>query len=225
MDRTRHALFGPLLAGAAALVLAGCRASLPAHYDGAEKVARNEVHLVRMTHEVPGGPDGLDEQGRSDVIAFLNERDVGYGDGVSLIAGEGFSPKAGDDVARILRAYGLSLERPPALSEEPRGGSAILVLDRYVVTPPDCPNSILDIAKNYANAGSPAFGCATVINIGQMVANPRDLLTGESEAGPNTGKATQAIRQWREDVPEFVKPVDANRRSGSSGGTTGSGGN
>lgn len=216
MARLFHPLTKSLLAGIAAGTLAACQASLPAHYDGAEKEARNEVHLVRLTHPVEADAEGITEEGRRSVLAFLGDMTVGYGDGVSLVTAKDFSPKAEEDVARILRAYGLSLERPPVLATDPGPGAAVLVLDRYVVTPPDCPNSILDIAKNYTNAPSPSFGCANVINIGQMIANPRDLLTGESDAGPNTGKATQAIRQWRDEVPVFVRPVDANA-SGAGG--------
>ena len=212
--------------------LAACQSSLPAAYDGLEQEARNEVQMVRLAHRIdpplsrPAQADdenGLDDAQKASIIRFLAEMDAGYGDHISLVAGDGFSPKASDDLRRILRAHGLQQEHAPAsIGEMPKSRGALLVLDRYIVTAPQCPNSVLQLARNYTNAPSPQFGCANVINLGQMVADPRDLLTGNGSGQTSTGKAIQSLKAWREEVPIILVPQGVNqggsRGFGSGGG-------
>ncbi|GAK34366.1 hypothetical protein JCM17846_16040 [Iodidimonas nitroreducens] len=212
--------------------LAACQSSLPAAYDGLEQEARNEVQMVRLAHRInPSSPQhsaqssdehGLDDAQKSSIIRFLAEMDAGYGDHISLVAGDGFSPKASEDLRRILRAHGLQQENAPAsIGEVPKSRGALLVLDRYIVTAPQCPNSVLQLARNYTNAPSPQFGCANVINLGQMVADPRDLLTGNGSGQTSTGKAIQSLKAWRDEVPIILVPQGVNQGGGTGFGSGG----
>jgi len=201
-----------LIAGCAAIALAGC---LPqaAQYDGSSKVARNEVHRVQMAHDLPPAADELAWADKHALARFLADLQVGYGDTVSLVRAPGFSDTATGQVAKVLRAHGVRLAAAPAsIGRTPEPQGAVLVVDRYVVTPPQCPNSVLHATRNYENAPSPQFGCANVINLGQMVADPRHLLTGRSDNYPITDKAAQAIRMWRADQPLFEAVDQPHRR-------------
>lgn len=214
-----------LIALAAVTALAGCTPQ-SAQYEGPSGTARNTVSMVRLTHDVTPGESGLQERARTAMRRFLAENDVGYGDTLSLVSAEPFPQAAAQAVGDLLRRRGLrlALPRDSAGVPTPQQGQAVLVVERYTVTPPRCPTTTLQPTRNYANAPSPHFGCATMTNLGQMVADPRHLLSGETDTRPVTAKATQAIRLWRNVEPEIVQPVDVNRSS-TTGGGTGTGGN
>lgn len=61
-----------------------------------------------------------------------------------------------------------------------------IVLERYVVTPPACPDWSRRSGVDYANRAHSNFGCATETNLGLMIANPRDLVRGR-KLGPADG--------------------------------------
>ncbi|GEQ97961.1 hypothetical protein JCM17844_15980 [Iodidimonas gelatinilytica] len=211
------------VASIALALLGACQSSLPAHYDGIEQEARNEVHMVRLAHKIDAAADdGLADRQKTNIIRFLAELDAGYGDSVTLVSGTRFPEPAFADLGRIIRAHGLALGADAAsIGEEPDSNGAILVVDRYIVTSPQCPNSVLQMSKNYTNASSPQFGCANVINLGQMVANPRDLLTGNGNGRTSTGKAVQSLRAWREEVPIILVPQGADNGASGFGGSGG----
>jgi len=217
-------LKGAVAAGVAAALLAGC-ATDTMTYDGSSKVARNEVELVRVAHEVSSGEDGLVDKDAASLERFLQEMQVGYGDTVTLVAGPAFPETARESVQRAVNAWGIPLAGSSgAIAESPADDGAFVIVDRYVVTPPHCPNATLNANRNYANAFSPQHGCAMVINLGQMVADPRDLLAGRGDSSPVTEKATQAIRLWREDEPEFLEPENIDDGLTGFGETGGGGG-
>lgn len=61
-----------------------------------------------------------------------------------------------------------------------------IVLERYVVTPPACPDWSRRSGRDYSNQPHSNFGCATETNLGMMIANPRDLVRGR-KLGPADG--------------------------------------
>jgi len=223
MRERTYAVLRSLAAIGGCGILAAC-ATDTMTYDGSAKVARNEVQLVRIAHEVEAGEDGaLVAKDRESLDRFFSDMALGYGDTVAMLAGEDFPVEARDSVVAAVHAWGVPVAAPPGeVGRVPSRNGAFVIVDRYVVTPPDCPTTTLNPIRNYANAPSPQHGCATVINLGQMVADPRDLLAGKAGGRPVTEKATQAIRMWREDEPEFVEPV--NIGSGATEFTTSGGG-
>jgi len=207
------------------LLLGGC-ATDTMRQDGSAKTARNEVEMVRLSHSVETSDEtGLSKTDRADMARFLADIQAGYGDTVSLVAGAGVSESARAAISDVVMRRGLRLSAPPAsIGSMPESGEAVLVVDRYVVTPPQCPNTVMHASRNYANAPSPQHGCANVINLGQMVADPRHLLAGTGDHSPVTEKATQGIRLWREDEPAFVEPRNIGQGATSFGESGGGGG-
>ncbi|MGI9435952.1 MAG: CpaD family pilus assembly lipoprotein [Geminicoccaceae bacterium] len=61
-----------------------------------------------------------------------------------------------------------------------------LVFERYMVTPPACPDWSRHSGTDFANQPHTNFGCATEANLGLMIANPRDLVRGR-KLGPADG--------------------------------------
>lgn len=73
-----------------------------------------------------------------------------------------------------------------------------IVLERYMVTPPACPDWSRRSGVDYANQPHSNFGCATETNLGLMIANPRDLVRGR-KLGPADGvHQAEGIVRYRE---------------------------
>ena len=79
-----------------------------------------------------------------------------------------------------------------------------IVLERYLITPPACPDWSRKSGIDYANKPHTNFGCATATNLGLMIANPRDLVKGR-ELGPADGihQAEGIIRYRKGEQPEL----------------------
>jgi pilus biogenesis lipoprotein CpaD len=94
-------------------------------------------------------------------------------------------------------------ERFPASSGEnedawSRNRRVEVVLERYIVTPPACPDWSRRSGVDYANQPHTNFGCANETNLGLMIANPRDLVNGR-KAGPADGiQQAEGIVRYRQ---------------------------
>ena len=79
-----------------------------------------------------------------------------------------------------------------------------IVLERYLVTPPACPDWSRHTGVDYANKPHTNFGCATETNLGLMIADPRDLVSGR-RLGPADGihQADGIIRYREGEQPEL----------------------
>ena len=87
-----------------------------------------------------------------------------------------------------------------------------VVVERYVVTPPDCPNWSKSPTGDHSNAMPSNFGCADATNLSLMVADPRDLLVGRPLGPPRGDPALYGYARYRNGKP--AKP-DTNGTSGS----------
>ena len=71
-----------------------------------------------------------------------------------------------------------------------------IVIERSVVTLPDCPNWSKP-PVDHTGAVSSNFGCANVTDLGLMVANPADLLGGRRPGPPESETAIASIQTFR----------------------------
>lgn len=79
-----------------------------------------------------------------------------------------------------------------------------IVLERYLVTPPACPDWSRRSGVDYANGPHTNFGCATATNLGLMVADPRDLVRGRTLAPADGVHQAEGIVRYREgEQPEL----------------------
>lgn len=183
------------------IALVSVSACIPsaAQYSGAANEKRNEVRMVRLTHVVDmAGDNQLNADAAAGLDLFLSENGIGYGDSLSLDAGDN---PAGDNqraaISNHLRGHGLLLGNHQTIAGAmPAAGTIVLVVDRYVVTTPNCNDWSMNSKPNYANAESSAFGCSTRAILGQMVANPRDLVQGQEDDGPNASAAGNAVGSY-----------------------------
>ena len=188
-----------VLVSAIALVSVSACVPSEAQYSGAASEKRNEVRMVRLTHTVEVYDKRyLSAEAIAGLDRFISENRVGYGDTLSLDAGDEAAGEKGRKVIRsLLLKRGLRLDPNPTIAGAlPADGTVVLVVDRYVVTTPNCSDWSMKSKPNYANAPSPNFGCTTRALLGQMVANPRDLIQGEEYTGPESSAATNAVETY-----------------------------
>jgi pilus assembly protein CpaD len=104
-------------------------------------------------------------------------------------------------ISRELLTYGIVAEPQPL--DIPSANHAILGIGRYTVTLPPCPNWSESPNAEYTNAPSSNWGCAAAVNLGLMVADPADLVSGRPLAPADARPAVDAVQRYFSDR---VKP-------------------
>tara|TARA_R110000868_G_scaffold266660_1_gene525974 strand:+ start:13547 stop:14269 length:723 start_codon:yes stop_codon:yes gene_type:complete len=189
-------------------VVAAC-APEASHWSPEQKVKRNDVRWVTFEHLVRFGAadTALNEAERTRLQRFLARHDAGYGD--KLLVGSPGVRTTGDELRRAgrreafvtaeLRALSLPAGLlPETPSRESWDGSVKVVLGRYIVVPPECPDWSKRADGDSANRVSSNFGCATVTNLGLMVANPGDLVRGHRPGPADGAVGARRYKTYRE---------------------------
>lgn len=195
------------------LALAGCTPPI-SEWSDSDASKQIRVDYVRLQHDTAFTPGSADlAAGEADRLAgFLEEAEVAGGDRVF------FQPASDDNLAasrigqltRELLRRGISATTLPAAA-----GAAdhmAVVVERYVVTPPDCPNWSKSPSGDHSNTLPSNFGCADATNLSLMVADPRDLLIGRPLGPPRGDEALYGYARFRNGKPD--KP-DTSATSGS----------
>jgi pilus biogenesis lipoprotein CpaD len=120
---------------------------------------------------------------------------------VQLLNVEGFPPER-------ISSHGLGRRFPVTAEDREtswRLSRRVEVLARgIVVIEPSCPDWSRPSASHSANVTTSNFGCATAVNLIRMLADPRELVRGQS-LGPADGPhAARAVERYRADE---VKPL------------------
>ncbi len=137
-------------------------------------------------------------------------------------------------IAAELLRYGITVAAAP-LAPVPRD-SAIIAVNRYLVTLPPCPNWSKPAEADFTNMHGSNFGCATATDLGEMLANPADLANGRPLGPAEAGPAVAAVQRYLNDKNALPTenaglpvagsstgtPPGANTSSSSSSGTGGS---
>jgi pilus assembly protein CpaD len=100
-------------------------------------------------------------------------------------------------VSRQLLGYGIVADTVTGQTVAPN--HAIIGISRYSVTLPPCPDWSQPPTYDFGNAHSSWYGCTDATNLGLMVANPGDLVSGRP-LGPADGQpAVMAVERYRND--------------------------
>ncbi len=168
-------------------------------------------HVVRFSN----GEYRLSEAELRHIRSFLAGHRVGRGDEVYVIGGEttpapGLAGKRREKVISVLRRNRVKARVLPEgiYPSSPESGTLRIVVRRYVVNLPGCPDWTGIPGRTFNNQVSSNFGCATAINLGMSVAAPKDLLVGR-DPGPADGEfAARAINRYRRDEIKPLNPED-----------------
>lgn len=200
---------------AACVAAAGCGAEFKEFESSAPPQARAEV--VQVTHDVPFGGDELymsDAAGRR-LDEFLATIALDNQDRVVVVDRDVVSPWSAQR-AESVRQHLSRRQVPSDAAKVLPGGpgkpdTVSVVVERYVVAALNCPDWTQPKGSNPENATHRNFGCADAHNLGQMVADKRDLVTGRT-LGPADGMLmARGVNQYRRDIQ---KPLEISIISG-----------
>jgi pilus assembly protein CpaD len=199
----------------AALALAACDTPVE-QWQPAQAPKTNTVEFVRLNHAVrfaPGAAVPAAAEARR-LMNFVDDAEIAGGDEIFLDAAptDRLSQARQASIRRLLSQRGIRTVALPAIAG---AGDERLVLDdevaiqveRYVVTPPACPNWSKPPGGDPTNSVGSNFGCASATNLGLMIANPRDLLVGRKPGPADAEPALRAIQNYRSGKP-IVLPDD-----------------
>lgn len=224
---TRNMAIRMIGALCAALALGACIPQT-AQWSGTEPVKRNQVELVRFAHDVrfPASGASLTAAEAAAIGQFLESVQLRYGDRLALDLGqdaEGRVSAANSARAKAVRDHLASLGHELAAATvdhgaAPDAGTLRLVVERYVVTLPPCPDWRQPASPNYNNAPTGNLGCANVTALGMMVANPRDLVAPETYEPLSGEVQSRGVNKLNEDkvkwragsAPSTINIVNSN---------------
>ncbi len=137
---------------------------------------------------------------------------VGYGDEVFVEEGYGRGPGTAD-VASVAAEYGLLLSDGAPVTEGSVGaGNLRVVVSRSVAYVPNCPYGA---PEHGPSSTSSNYGCSVNSNWAAMVANPSDLVLGQTgTVGASRDAGIKAIKVYREAPPTGTKPLSGVGTSG-----------
>ena len=185
------------------------------------------VDFQRLTHTasfVPGTAQ-LDRGEEQGLMAFLAVSQSNPDDPVLLEApaDDKASNQRISALARTLSRKGFAVATLPPARDVIPPNALLVVVERYTVTPPDCPNWTKSPAEDHDNMPSSNFGCANLTNLGYMVADPRDLVHGR-QLGPADADAwSLAIQRYREGKTTALPALNAASTYSATQGPGGSG--
>jgi|GEM_PF-1352714 len=216
-----------LCIGIAAIGVTACNAT--SHkYMGVDTMKRSTVEHARLSHRIDTRLEsgGLSATAKAQINAFLAISQARYGDVFSLDTAE--TPTSNTErqaIGQYLASLGVRLQDDGVITNSTPGEfEAVLVIDRYVATPPNCHGSA-QTRQTPINQASVGFGCASRSNLGIMVANPRDLIIASDFQGASAQTASKAARDYRTGAPPSRPALSSPVNSGGGGGGGGGGGN
>lgn len=211
-----------LCATLACATLAACNEP-SAEWSAVEAPKALRVDYQRMTHEIGFAPGAAELAGgeHERLAAFLEAAEMTPDDHIYLEAtvDDRLSSSRISALARDLSRNGYAVSSLPPGRDAMPPNHLLVVIERYIVTPPDCPNWTKSPTGNHENAQESNFGCATMTNFGLMVADPRDLVVGRALGPADANSASLAIQRYRNDQ---LKPLPTES-SGSTFGAAASG--
>ena len=202
-----------------ALALAGCNHP---ESDWSEVEAPKQLHVdfVRLHHTAAFTPGSAElAPGEAEKLAsFLDTAQVTPEDHVYFEGGPD-DHLAGSRIGTLTREisrHGLGAQTLPP-GTLPADQMEVSV-ERYVVTPPDCPNWTSPSYGDHSNRLNSNFGCATATNLSLMVADPRDLVIGR-DLGPGDAEPIGgAVLRYRAGNVKPLTGAGGFNATGQGGG-------
>lgn len=189
------------LAGVAALSLAACDGESTFNRS-VESVHQPVVNYATFLYDVrTDGTSRLSPEERTRLAGWLNSLDIGYGDSVAIASGSTYVGRAlHDDIADVIGRRGMLIgEDSSAAAGTPPYGSIRLIVRRTSASVPGCPDWSGNQETNMSGSASSNFGCGVNGNLAAMVANPEDLVRGQStDSDLRTATSNRAIQTYRE---------------------------
>ena len=181
------------------------------HWSLPEAKKENKVDWVELQHEVlfEPGSGSLTTAEKKRLREFLVRIQYGYGDRLFVSAGD-FSYADTRRKAVNEALAGMGFRKVSQLKDNGKSSAVTVIVGRYVVTAPNCPDWRKPSDADRGNTPLSNHGCATVSNLGAMVANPEDLLRGRAMGPADGDSSALAIERYKTDK---IKPLEIENTS------------
>jgi type IV pilus biogenesis protein CpaD/CtpE len=129
-----------------------------------------------------------------------------------------------DSISAVLLPYGIVTS--PSGSAGLSSDHAVVEIGRYLVTTPACPNWSKAPGTDFTNSFPSNWACTTQTNLGQMVAYPSDLVSGQPLSpalGPTEVTAVDRYLTDRVKPPRASSASSGGAGAGAGGGAGGGG--
>ena len=187
---------------APALLVGGCMGT---ENRGLESVHQPVVSRTDYVLDLATAGDGLSPGETQRLGGWMESMRLAYGDRVAIDDPAGY-PRAHAAVAALVARYGMLLSADVPVTGAPvTPGTVRVVVSRMHARVPGCPDWSRDESSEFNGNTSSNQGCAINSNLAAMVANPADLVRGQSGSGVN-------------DPASSYRAIDAYRRAAPSGG-------
>ena len=203
----RHTLSRSVLhlgiVGVAALAATASN-SEPSYNRGMESVHQPVVSYSTFLYDVRTDGATLSQDERLRLAGWLDSLDIGYGDSIAIASGGlRVAPALHEDIGEVLGRRGMLVhEDASATAGTPPFGFVRLIVRRTSASVPGCPDWRTNSESNFTGGTSSNFGCATNGNLAAMVANPEDLVRGQSTMSDRrTATSSRAIETYRTKSP------------------------
>jgi pilus assembly protein CpaD len=143
--------------------------------------------------------NGVSAQEQQRLSQWFQSLGLGYGDRIFVDEPGGYAdPASRPDIARVAGAHGLLLsDSAPATAGSVQPGTVRVVVSRTTASVPGCPNWEDREINSRTQYTASNYGCATNSNLAAMIADPNDLVLGQT--GSVTGNdADKAIKAYRD---------------------------
>jgi pilus assembly protein CpaD len=204
--------FAILSTVAAGIALAGCMGGGSANRQ-LESVHQPVVTQHNFTFDVSAANGELAPNDLRHLSGWFDAMDVRYGDRVSIDNSAAYGANGvSSAVDELLRRKGMMLsDNAPITPGAIPPGHVRIIISRASARVDGCPNWRTTSATDFGNSTTSNYGCATNSNLAAMVADPLDLVRGQSDRSNDPLTASNAVNGYR-------------GRASQSGGTLPSGG-
>lgn len=190
-----------------ALLLAACAGT---KNPGLESVHQPVVSRTDYALDVATSGSDLAPGEEQRLSGWMTSLRIGYGDRVAIDDPGPYGTGVRDAVARQVAHFGLLVsDDAPILNAPVQPGTVRVVVTRMKARVPGCPDYTRNSSTDFEANTSSNYGCASNASLAAMIANPADLVLGQT----GTGVADQVAS---------AKAIDSFRKAAPSGagGTT-----
>lgn len=190
-----------LAAAVAPALLAGCT-TMGTQNRGLESVHQPLVARTDYALDLDAASGVLSAGEAERLNGWLAAMRLGYGDQVAVDAGAYRNDGAQAQVGGVVARYGLLLaDRAPVTAAPVTSGTVRVVVSRMRASVPGCPDYSRDPAHEYEGNTHSNYGCASNTNLASMIANPGDLVRGQTGGTTDPASAVKSIEIYRKATP------------------------
>ncbi len=163
-----------------------------------------------------GGNGGLADGESRRLAGWFDTLHVGYGDRISIDDPSPYGSAASRDaVAAVAARYGLLLnDGAPVTTGAVGGGMVRVVVSRMSASVRGCPDWSRPSQPEYEASTTSNYGCASNANLAAMIANPEDLVRGQT-GSTDQQVSSKAIQTFRNKAPTGAGTIKTESSKGA----------